>query len=128
MLVEATDGKTGFVHQLGDVDPHKPLEPAFVNDNYWPVFHFHAYWDTSATVTDQGMYNLPTANGSAELIPVKYPAEVNSTSTKTTALGTLSSSMVWLRSRVSSSQRGIDGKPLHEFFTNVSVKLTGSDT
>jgi hypothetical protein len=31
------------------------VEPAFVNDNYWLLFPFHAYWDTSATVTDKGM-------------------------------------------------------------------------
>src|SRR5882762_5961703 len=24
------------------------IEPAFVNDNYWFIFPFHAYWDTSA--------------------------------------------------------------------------------
>src|SRR5262245_56628761 len=26
----------------------KEIEPAFVNDNYWFIFPFHAYWDTSA--------------------------------------------------------------------------------
>ena len=30
------------------------VEPAFVNDNYWLLFPFHAYWDKSATVTNQG--------------------------------------------------------------------------
>src|SRR6201982_4071532 len=51
------------------------VEPAFVNDNYWFIFPFHAYWDTSAIVTDQGMKKLPMGNGSAELVSVKYPAE-----------------------------------------------------
>src|SRR5256884_3781736 len=51
------------------------VEPAFVNDNYWLLFPFHAYWDTSATVTDKGMQKLPMGNGSAELVSVKYPAE-----------------------------------------------------
>src|SRR5258707_2421605 len=51
------------------------VEPAFVNDNYWLLFPFHAYWDTSATVTDKGMQKLPICNGSAELVSVKYPAE-----------------------------------------------------
>ena len=41
------------------------VEPAFVNDNYWLLFPFHAYWDTSATVTDDGMQKLPIGNGSA---------------------------------------------------------------
>ena len=31
------------------------VDPGFINDNYWLLFPFHAYWDTSATVTDQGM-------------------------------------------------------------------------
>ncbi len=51
------------------------VEPAFVNDNYWLLFPLHAYWDTSATVTDEGMQKLPTGNGSAEKVVVKYPAE-----------------------------------------------------
>ena len=28
------------------------VEPSFVNDNYWLLFPFHAYWDKSATVTE----------------------------------------------------------------------------
>ena len=51
------------------------IEPSFVNDNYWLLFPFHAYWDTSATVTDQGMNKLPIGTGSATLVSVKYPAE-----------------------------------------------------
>ncbi len=51
------------------------IEPAFVNDNYWLLFPLHAYWDSSATVTDEGMKKLPTGAGSAELVVVKYPAE-----------------------------------------------------
>ena len=51
------------------------IEPAFVNDSYWLLFPLHAYWDTSATVTDEGMKKLPAGAGSAELVSVKYPAE-----------------------------------------------------
>src|SRR5260370_15408051 len=40
------------------------IEPAFVNDNYWLLFPLHAYWDTSAAVTDQGMQKLPIGNES----------------------------------------------------------------
>src|SRR5947207_1360391 len=47
------------------------IEPAFTIDNYWLLFPFHAYWDTSATVTDQGMQQLPQGTGSAELVVVK---------------------------------------------------------
>ncbi len=51
------------------------IAPSFVNDNYWLLFPLHAYWDTSAAVTDQGMHKLPVGNGSAELVAVKYPNE-----------------------------------------------------
>ena len=51
------------------------IEPAFVNDNYWLLFPFHAYWDTSATVTDEGVKKLPMGAGSATLVSVKYPPE-----------------------------------------------------
>src|SRR3989442_4280060 len=60
------------------------VEPAFVNDNYWLLFPFHAYWDTSATVTDKGMQKLPMGNGSAELVSVKYPAEAGGFTTGAT--------------------------------------------
>src|SRR5215469_8405941 len=51
------------------------IAPGFVNDNYWLLLPFHVYWDTSATVTDEGMKKLPIGAGSAEKVVVKYPAE-----------------------------------------------------
>ena len=51
------------------------VDPGFINDNYWLLFPFHAYWDTSATVTDGGMHKLPMGKGSAERVVVKYPSE-----------------------------------------------------
>jgi len=51
------------------------IDPAFINDNYTFLFPLKAYWDTSATVIDQGTYNLPVGSGSAELVAVKYPTE-----------------------------------------------------
>ena len=51
------------------------VDPAFNNDNYWLIFPFHAYWDTSADVRDKGMQKLPLGKGSARLVSVKYPAE-----------------------------------------------------
>jgi len=130
------------------------VEPAFVNDNYWLLFPFHAYWDTSATVTDQGMKKLPIGNGSAELVSVKYPAEAGGyTPGDTWDLyvgkdnriqqmvyhrgGPKKPSLVtatWTGYKkagpllFSTEHRGTaDGKPLHIFHTNVAVKLTGSD-
>jgi hypothetical protein len=131
------------------------IEPAFVNDNYWLLFPFHAYWDTSATVTDQGMKKLPEGKGSAELVEVKYPAEAGGyTPGDTWELyvgkdnrveylvfhhgGTKKPSLVnatWAGYKkagpllISTEHRGTaDGKPLHIFISDVSVKLAGSDS
>jgi hypothetical protein len=131
------------------------VDPSFINDNYWLLFPLHAYWDTSATVTDQGMHKLPVGNGSAELVAVKYPAEAGGyTPGDTWELyvgkdsrvehfvyhrgGSTKPSLViatWAGYKkagpllISTEHRGTaDGKPLHIFISDVSVKLTGSDT
>ena len=129
------------------------VEPAFVNDNYWLLFPFHAYWDKSASVIDQGMFNLPQGSGRAELVPVKYPADGGYTPGDTWDLyvgkdnrveyfvyhrgGAKPPSRVfatWTGYKkagpilISTEHRGTaDGKPLHIFITNLSVKLAGSD-
>jgi hypothetical protein len=130
------------------------IEPAFVNDNYWLLLPFHVYWDTSATVTDEGMHKLPIGTGSADLVRVKYPKEVGGyTPGDTWELyvgkdnrvqamvyhrgGDKKPSLVsvkWAGYKkagpllVSTDHPGTaDGKPLHLSHTNVAVKLTGSD-
>ena len=131
------------------------VEPAFVNDNYWLLFPFHAYWDTSATVTDQGTKKLPVGAKSATLVSVKYPAEAGGyTPGDTWDLyvgkdqrveylvyhrgGPKKPSLVvasWAGYKkagpllVSTEHRGTaDDKPLHIFITDLAVKVTGSDT
>jgi hypothetical protein len=131
------------------------VEPAFVNDNYWLIFPFHAYWDKSATVTDQGMKKLPIGTGSATLVSVKYPQEAGGyTPGDTWDLyvgkdhrveqfvyhrgGPKKPSIVkatWAGYKkagplvFSTEHRGTaDDKPLHLWLTDISVKLTGSDT
>jgi hypothetical protein len=131
------------------------VEPAFVNDNYWLLFPLHAYWDTSATVADQGMKKLPIGAGSATLVSVKYPAEAGGyTPGDTWELyvgkdnrveylvfhhgGTKKPSLVnatWAGYKkagpllISTEHRGTaDGKPLHIWLSDVAVKVTGSDT
>lgn len=47
------------------------VDPSFVNDQYWLIFPFHAYWD-GADVQDTGMQKLPLGNGSARHVVVKY--------------------------------------------------------
>lgn len=130
------------------------IDPGFVNDNYWFVFPFHAYWDTSADIQDKGQQQLPQGNGSAELVSVKYPSDVGYTPGDTWDLyigkenrieqfvyhrgGPKKPSVViatWEGYKragpllVSTEHRGTaDGGPLHLFFSDVAIKLAGSDT
>src|SRR5580700_1922050 len=57
-------------------DTKKQTDSGFTNDNYWLLFPLHAYWDTSAAVTDEGMKKLPAGTGSATLVSVKYGSEL----------------------------------------------------
>ena len=130
------------------------VDPGFINDNYWLLFPFHAYWDKSATVTDQGMQKLAAGTGSAKLVSVKYPAEAGGYTPgdtwdlylgkdgrvqqmvyhrggpKKPSLVTVS----WTGYKkagpllVSTEHRGnADGKPFQLVISNVAVKLAGSD-
>jgi len=130
------------------------VDPSFNNDNYWLVFPFHAYWDTGATITDEGMKKLPIGAGSAKMLSVKYPAEAGGyTPGDTWDLyvgkdnrvvqfvyhrgGPKKPSKViasWTGNKkagpllVSTEHRGTaDGNPLHLWISDVSVKLAGSD-
>ena len=130
------------------------IAPGFVNDNYWTLFVFHAFWDKSATVTDAGMQKLPLGGGSARHVVVKYPKEVGGyTPGDTWELyvgpdnrvkqfvyhrgGPKKPSVViatWAGYKkagpllISTDHRGTaDGNPLHIFLSDVSVKLSGSN-
>ena len=136
-------------------DAKKQTDAGFTNDNYWLLFPLHAYWDTSATVTDEGMKKLPSGAGSATLVSVKYGAELGGyTPGDTWNLyvakdnrveylvfqhgGDKKPSVVkatWTGYKkagpllFSTEHRGnADAKPLHIWLTDVAVKLTGSDT
>ena len=131
------------------------IDPGFVNDQYWLLFPLHVYWDTGADVQDKGMQQLPLGNGSAKLIAVKYPSERGGyTPGDTWDLyigqdnrveqmfyhrgGPKKPSAViatWEGYKkagpllISTDHRGTaDGNPLRISFSNVSVKLTGSDS
>jgi hypothetical protein len=132
----------------------KEIDPGFTNDQYWLVFPFHACWDTGATVEDQGVQKLPLGGGTARRVVVKYPSDVGYTPGDTWELyvgpdnrvqqmlfrhgGSAKPSVVittWAGYKkagpllVSTDHRGTaDGKPLTLTFTNVAVKLAGSDT
>jgi hypothetical protein len=130
------------------------IDPAFMNDNYWLLFPFHAYWDTSANVQDKGQQQLPLGNGSAKVVSVKYPADGGYTPGDTWDLyvgndnrveqfvyhrgGPKKPSLVtatWEGYKnagpllISTEHRGTaDGGPFRLFFSDVAVKLAGSDT
>ena len=129
------------------------VEPAFVNDNYWLLFPLHAYWDKSATVTNEGAKPLPLGGGSADLVQVKYPSEGGYTPGDTWDLyvnkdnrvdqfvyhrgGPKKPSLVtttWEGYKkvgpllISTEHKGTaDGNQVHLFITDVGVKVTGSD-
>ena len=134
------------------------IDPAFSNDNYWLLLVLHFSWDGSATVTDEGMQKLPLGNGSAERVVVKYPSEGGYAPGDTWELYVGADNRIeefvyhgggpgiQTRPRVliatyadykkagplliSMDHRGTaDGnKPLRVFFSDVSVKLPGSDS
>ena len=151
--VQATYVRTDMSSQPDSVK--NEVDPAFINDNYWLLFPFHANWDTSATVTDEGMKKLPIGAGSAKLVVVKYPSEAGGyTPGDTWDLyvgkdnrvvqmvyhrgGPRKPSLVtatWAGYKkagpllFSTDHRGTaDDKQLRIFISDVSVKLTGSDT
>jgi hypothetical protein len=130
------------------------VDPGFQNDNYWALFPFHAYWDTSASVEDAGIQKLPLGKGSARKVTVKYPSEVGGYTpgdTWTLFVGTDNRVKEFDYHRGGSRKpteviatwadykkagpilfamdhRGTaDGKPLRIFLTDVAVKVTGSD-
>ena len=129
-------------------------DPAFNNDQYWLLFPFHVVWDTSADVKDGGMQKLPLGSGSATRVVVKYPSEAGGyTPGDTWELyvgpdhrveefiyrrgGPKKPGVViatWAAYKkagpllISTDHRGTaDGKPLRIFFSDVAVKVTGSD-
>ena len=131
----------------------KEVDPDFVNDQYWLVFPFHTCWDTGANVEDKGMQKLPLGGGSARLVSVKYPSggytpgdtwnlyvgpdnRVKQMVFQHGAGGNPRLVIVtWAGYKkagpliVSTLHRGTaGGKPARIWFTDVAVKLTGSDT
>jgi hypothetical protein len=130
------------------------VDPLFFNDQYWLLFPLHAVWDTSAKVTDEGMQKLTLGDGSAEKIVLKYPSEGGYLPGDTWELyagddhrvqelifrrgGATKPSVVivtWAGYKqvgpvnISTEHKGTaDGKPVHLFFTDLAVKLTGSDS
>ena len=135
-------------------DVKNRIDPGFINDQYWLILPFHVVWDTSATITDEGQQKLPLGQGSADKIVMKYPSSGGYSTGDTWDLylgpGGRIVEMVYHRGGpkkpttviapwtgykkagpllVSTDHKGTaDDKPVHISFSNVAVKLTGSDT
>jgi hypothetical protein len=130
------------------------IDPAFVNDNYWAIFPLHVYWDTSANLVEKDKQKLPIGQGTAKLVSVRYPAEVGGYTPGDTwdlYVGSEGRVVQFIYHRggpkkpsnvtttwagykkagpllFSTDHRGTaDGKPARIFFTNVAVKVAGSD-
>jgi len=132
----------------------KQIDPAFVNDHYVLLFPLHVAWDTWATVTDEGMQEMPISKKSARRVVVKYPGEGGYSPGDTWELyvgpdnqvqqfvfhhgGNAKPAVViatWAGYKkagpllVSTDHHGTaDGNPFSLTFTNLAVKLAGSDT
>jgi hypothetical protein len=128
------------------------VDPAFINDQYWLLFPLHVAWD-GASVTDEGMHKLPSKKTSAQLVVVKYRSDRGYTPGDTWDLyvggdkrvkemvyhrgGNTKPSLVivtWAGYKkagpllFSTDHHGTaDGKPVTVTFSDVSVKVTGSD-
>ena len=146
--------KVSYMRSEINDDTKKQTDAGFTNDNYWLLYPLHAYWDTSATVSDEGMKKLPSGAGSGTLVSVKYGSELGGyTPGDTWDLYVGKDNRVeylvfthggdqkphlvkatWTGYKkagpllISTEHRGsADGKPLHIFITNLAVKVAGSD-
>jgi hypothetical protein len=130
----------------------KALDPQFMNDQYWLLLAMRIAWD-GVPGTDEGKQKLPLGDGTAQKVSVKYPNagyqpgdtwdlyigadnkiqeifyhrgapnppphEVTANYTDYKKAGPLLIAM--------DHHGKVDGKDFRLFFTDVSVKLSGSD-
>ena len=130
----------------------KDVDPGFINDQYWLILPFHVLWD-GASVEDKGMQKVPGGKGTARHVVVKYSSDVGYTPGDTWELylgsdnriqkmvfhhgGTVKPSLVdvaWEGYKkagplwISTDHHGTaDGHPVRIFFTDIAVKVAGSD-
>ena len=130
----------------------KEIDPGFINDQYWLILPFHIAWD-AANVEDKGPQKVPGGKGSARHVVVKYTSDVGYTPGDTWELyvgsdnriqkmvfhhgGTAKPSLVdatWEGYKkagpllFSTDHHGTaDGHPVQIFFTDIAVKVAGSD-
>ncbi len=141
--------------QLGSqpAEVRENIDPGFLNDNYWLLLPIHFFWDTNATEEDAGMQKLPLGTGSAQKVVVKHPSDggyspgdtwdlyigtdgrIQEMAYHKGGLPKLEVIAKWTDYKkagpllFSLDHHGTrNGDPLHLFFSNVGVKLVGSNT
>ena len=133
-------------------DAVKALDPMFMNDQYWLLLAIRIVWD-GVPGTDEGTQKLPLGEGSAQKVSVKYPAagyQPGDTWDLYVGADKKIREIVYHRGAptppphlvmanytdykkagpllIAMDHRGkIDGKDFRLFFTDVAVKLSGSD-
>jgi len=142
--------KVTFVETQLDAAPpnvREQIEPAFANDKYNMIFPLQAYWD-GAPVHDKGMQKLPIGEGSARLVSVDYsPGDVwdlylapdyrveafvfhrgNSGVKPSLVVATWGAYKKAGPLLIATDRRGTaDGQDVRIWFTDLAVKLAGSD-
>lgn len=131
----------------------KEIDPNFANDQYWLLLPFHIVWD-GVSVTDDGTQKLPIGDGSADRVVAKYSSENGYQPGDTWDLylgkDKRIEEIVYHRGAptppphlvmatyadykkagpllFATDHHGmIDGKPFRLYFTDIAVKMTGSD-
>jgi hypothetical protein len=130
----------------------KALDPTFMNDQYWLLLAIRIVWD-GVPGTDEGTQKLPLGDGSAQKVSVKYPEsgyQPGDTWDLYVGADKKIREIVYHRGAptppphlvmanytdykkagpllIAMDHRGkIDGKDFRLFFTDVAVKLSGSD-
>ncbi len=128
----------------------KKIDAWFINDRYWLLFPLHLAWDTQATIDDEGDAELPIGSGQARRVIVSYPGVGGYTPGDVYELFVLDNYQViqWIYrrggapkpSRITTWEDHRRIGPLlismdhhgktpdfRVWFTNVAVKLAGSD-
>ena len=136
-------------------DVVKDVDPNFINDQYWLLFPFHLVWDKDVTVEDDGIAADPTgkAKGKVRKVVVTYPKTGGGYTPGDMYdlfVGADNRAVAWNFHRggatkpaltvtwadykmagpilISEDHRGtLQDKPFHLFFTDVAVKLAGSN-
>ena len=142
--------------QLGsqsDVITHD-IDPAFINDHYVLLFPLHVAWDDWATVSDEGVHEMPISKKAARRVLVKYPPQGGYSPGDTWEIyvgeDKRLEEFIYHRAGagfpkvytgtwegykragplvLSTDHEGTteDGKTLRVFYSDVAVKVTGSD-